>query len=143
MSFNIDIKLDSDSKNRSAEIANTYLKTIGRRLKFTKRRKVRTKIAISPIVFERDPVSYPISFTPINERENFNGTVKDLARRFLVYGTLAEIFARKTGFNRGLGGSMHAFFTPFGVYPNNLENNITKNANSNTISEIDVLNLFN
>lgn len=31
----------------------------------------------------------------------------------------------------------------FGVYPNNLENNITKNANSNTISEIDVLNLFN
>ena len=31
----------------------------------------------------------------------------------------------------------------FGVYPNNLENNIIKNANSNTISEIDVLNLFN
>ncbi len=35
------------------------------------------------------------------------------------YGTIAEIFARKTGFNRGLGGSMHAFFTPFGIYPNN------------------------
>jgi 2-oxoisovalerate dehydrogenase E1 component len=52
-------------------------------------------------------------------KKDFNGTVKDLARRFLVYGTLAEIFARKTGFNRGLGGSMHAFFTPFGVYPNN------------------------
>lgn len=42
-----------------------------------------------------------------------------LARQFLVYGSLAEIFARKTGFNRGLGGSMHAFFTPFGIYPNN------------------------
>ena len=42
-------------------------------------------------------------------KKDFNGTVKDLARRFLVYGTLAEIFARKTGFNRGLGGSMHAF----------------------------------
>lgn len=52
-------------------------------------------------------------------KKDFEGTVKDLARRFLVYGTLAEIFARKTGFNRGLGGSMHAFFTPFGVYPNN------------------------
>ena len=52
-------------------------------------------------------------------KKDFNGTVKELARRFLVYGTLAEIFARKTGFNRGLGGSMHAFFTPFGVYPNN------------------------
>ncbi len=52
-------------------------------------------------------------------KEDFNGSVKEMAKRFLVYGTLAEIFARKTGFNRGLGGSMHAFFTPFGVYPNN------------------------
>lgn len=48
-----------------------------------------------------------------------HNSVKDLARDFLLYGTLAEIFARKTGFNRGLGGSMHAFFTPFGIYPNN------------------------
>ncbi len=52
-------------------------------------------------------------------QKDFTGSVKDLARRFLVYGTLAEIFARETGFNKGLGGSMHAFFTPFGVYPNN------------------------
>ncbi|MGQ1891277.1 alpha-ketoacid dehydrogenase subunit alpha/beta [Thermophagus sp. OGC60D27] len=52
-------------------------------------------------------------------QKNQKGDVKSLARRFLVYGTLAEIFARETGFNRGLGGSMHAFFTPFGVYPNN------------------------
>ena len=52
-------------------------------------------------------------------KKDFTGSVKELAKRFLVYGTLAEIFARKTGFNRGLGGSMHAFFTPFGVYPNN------------------------
>jgi 2-oxoisovalerate dehydrogenase E1 component len=51
--------------------------------------------------------------------KDFKGTIKELARRFLVYGTLAEIFARETGFNKGLGGSMHAFFTPFGVYPNN------------------------
>ncbi len=47
------------------------------------------------------------------------GSVKELARDFLLYGSLAEIFARSTGFNRGLGGSMHAFFPPFGVYPNN------------------------
>ena len=52
-------------------------------------------------------------------KKGFNGTVKELGRRFLIYGTLAEIFARETGFNKGLGGSMHAFFTPFGVYPNN------------------------
>lgn len=54
----------------------------------------------------------------IVEKEQ-KGSVKDLAVDFLLYGTLAEIFARETGFNMGLGGSMHAFFTPFGVYPNN------------------------
>lgn len=48
-----------------------------------------------------------------------SGTVKELGIKFLLYGTLAEIFARENGFNKGLGGSMHAFFTPFGVYPNN------------------------
>ena len=47
------------------------------------------------------------------------GTVRALARRFFIYGAYSEIFARETGFNRGLGGSMHAFFTPFGIYPNN------------------------
>jgi 2-oxoisovalerate dehydrogenase E1 component len=45
--------------------------------------------------------------------------VRDLAENFVLFGTLAEIFARKAGFNRGLGGSMHAFFTPFGSMPNN------------------------
>jgi 2-oxoisovalerate dehydrogenase E1 component len=51
--------------------------------------------------------------------KDHKGSVNDLAIEFLLYGTLAEIFARETGFNKGLGGSMHAFFTPFGVYPNN------------------------
>ena len=51
--------------------------------------------------------------------KDHTGDVKSLAIRFLIYGTLAEIFAKETGFNQGLGGSMHAFFTPFGIYPNN------------------------
>ena len=46
-------------------------------------------------------------------------SVKDLAVDFLLYGTLSEIFAKSTGFNKGLGGSMHVFFVPFGIYPNN------------------------
>ena len=46
-------------------------------------------------------------------------SIKALAIDFLLYGAMAEIFARATGFNRGLGGSMHTFFTPFGIYPNN------------------------
>ena len=69
----------------------------------------------------------------INIMENFLGgrilktlsglheysSVKELAIHFIVYGTLAEIFARENGFHMGLGGSMHVFFLPFGVYPNN------------------------
>jgi 2-oxoisovalerate dehydrogenase E1 component len=51
--------------------------------------------------------------------KGFTGSVKALALRFFVYGAYGEIFARETGFNRGLGGSMHAFFAPFGIYPNN------------------------
>ena len=47
------------------------------------------------------------------------GSVKELAIDFLLYGTLAEIFGREAGFNKGMGGSMHAFFPPFGIYPNN------------------------
>ena len=46
-------------------------------------------------------------------------TVKEVAINFLLYGMMCETFARKNGLNQGLGGSMHAFFTPFGIYPNN------------------------
>ncbi len=46
-------------------------------------------------------------------------SAEELTENFILFGTLAEIFARKVGFNRGMGGSMHAFFTPFGSMPNN------------------------
>ncbi len=51
--------------------------------------------------------------------QGHTGSVKELARKFLVYGAYAEIFAKTTGFNKGWGGSMHAFFIPFGIFPNN------------------------
>jgi 2-oxoisovalerate dehydrogenase E1 component len=54
--------------------------------------------------------------------ESFPGSsdgVKGLAIDYLLFGALAEIFGRYAGFNRGMGGSMHAFFPPFGVMPNN------------------------
>ncbi|MCL2056283.1 MAG: thiamine pyrophosphate-dependent enzyme [Oscillospiraceae bacterium] len=53
------------------------------------------------------------------ESKKKSGSVKELAVDFIIYGTIAEIFARETGFHLGLGGSMHAFFLPFGIYPNN------------------------
>ena len=46
-------------------------------------------------------------------------TVKEMARKFFIYGLLAEILVKDTGFSRGISGSMHAFFMPFGIYPNN------------------------
>ena len=55
----------------------------------------------------------------IVEKHMPNADIKELAKNFLLYGALAEIFARTTGFNKGLGGSMHAFFIPFGLMPNN------------------------
>lgn len=51
--------------------------------------------------------------------KNHHGSVRDLAIKFVVFGAYSELFAKETGFNRGMGGSMHAFFTPFGSYPNN------------------------
>ena len=51
--------------------------------------------------------------------KEFRGSVRELATRFYLYGIMAEIFGRENGFARGLGNSMHAFFIPFGVYPNN------------------------
>ncbi len=53
------------------------------------------------------------------EKLNKTGNIKDLAVDFLLYGFMSEIFARRTGFHRGMGGSMHVFFLPFGIYPNN------------------------
>jgi 2-oxoisovalerate dehydrogenase E1 component len=47
------------------------------------------------------------------------GSGKALAENVLLFGFLAEIFMRANGFNGGMGGSMHAFFPPFGAYPNN------------------------
>ena len=55
----------------------------------------------------------------VEKHMNTNGNIKELAINFLLYGALAEVFARTTGFNKGLGGSMHAFFIPFGLMPNN------------------------
>jgi len=53
------------------------------------------------------------------ERFSRAQTVQERATDYLLYGTLAEIFGREGGFNRGMGGSMHAFFPPFGIMPNN------------------------
>ncbi|MDR0818302.1 MAG: dehydrogenase [Oscillospiraceae bacterium] len=53
------------------------------------------------------------------ENANKSGDIRDLAFDFLLYGFMSELFGRETGFAKGLGNSMHVFFIPFGIYPNN------------------------
>ena len=36
-----------------------------------------------------------------------------------LHGLFAETLGKDTGLSKGMGGSMHAFFPPFGAYPNN------------------------
>ncbi|MBQ7309147.1 MAG: dehydrogenase [Clostridia bacterium] len=55
----------------------------------------------------------------VNPSGDTKGNIREMALNFLLYGTLAEILGKSTGFNQGLGGSMHVFFPPFGSYPNN------------------------
>ena len=55
----------------------------------------------------------------IESRGQAFSSVKEQATMFIVYGLLAELFGKETGLTKGLGNSMHAFFAPFGSYPNN------------------------
>lgn len=55
----------------------------------------------------------------VEGKQKDTNSIKELAIDFFIYGAMAEIFGRENGFAKGLGNSMHAFFTPFGIYPNN------------------------
>lgn len=55
--FNIDVKLDMKSKNRNVEILNVYLKTMGLKLEFERKKKK----LINPIILD-DPIHPAIEF---------------------------------------------------------------------------------
>lgn len=68
--FDINIKLDHESTNRSAEIVSTYLKTIGRKLVFRKVKKnIRKPISFNAITFDKCPVRTAVFF---NKEEDYN-----------------------------------------------------------------------
>ena len=67
----VDIKLDEDSSNRSAEILNTYLKAIGYKLVFEKTPKKKLKpFTIKPI--SRNPVGGQLTkpFMMLDKNQN-------------------------------------------------------------------------
>lgn len=51
--------------------------------------------------------------------QHLGGDTIRLAENFVLFGFISEVLMRGCGFNRGMGGSMHAFFPPLGAYPNN------------------------
>ena len=77
--FNIDIKLDADSKNRNVEILNAYFKTMGLRLVFEKvykhkRRPITYEViryddkkrTLRPVYYEGESRTVnPIMYSPI------------------------------------------------------------------------------
>lgn len=73
------------------------------------------------IVERNEPDRSGLSLTPKGKRKAVlaTGEEEELGIDFLLYGLLSEIFGRETGFSKGMGGSMHAFCLPFGVYPAN------------------------
>lgn len=82
--FKVDIQLDNEATNRGPEIINTRLKTIGRRLVFKKIQKLRHKLTIAPVSFEKEPIRTPIHFIEEN--------ISDINQ---FYKELDEIEARK------------------------------------------------
>ena len=73
------------------------------------------------VVQSNEPDWTGLNVTPKGKKKAALATSEEeeLGVDFLMYGLLAEIFGRETGFSKGMGGSMHAFCLPFGVYPAN------------------------
>lgn len=71
--FDINVKLDFDSKNRNVEILNVYLKTMGLKLSFKRTpKKIEPPMLFEPMVFYDDPhrLEEPMIF--LNKEEKFN-----------------------------------------------------------------------
>ena len=72
------------------------------------------------LVEQNEPDRTPLSIAGTGKKPAFASTdEEEQGVDYLLYGLLAEIFGREHGFNKGMGGSMHVFFCPFGIYPNN------------------------
>ena len=67
--FNVDIKLDNNSSNRQAEILNTYLKTMGLRLKFLKVPKKQLPAVKFPAIYFREDYKKDAVYFVENEEE--------------------------------------------------------------------------
>ena len=77
--FNVDVKLDKDSKNRNAEILNVYLKTKGLRITFKKYlKKKKHGMLVNPMVFFDPPQREPMIFYDHGEKLDTDAAIKHL-----------------------------------------------------------------
>lgn len=77
--FNVDIKLDMDSKNRNAEILNVYLKTKGLRITFKKFLKKRKHaMVVNPMAFFDKPQYEPMIFYDHGEKLDVEAAIQHM-----------------------------------------------------------------
>lgn len=71
--FNIDVKLDMDSKNRNVEILNVYLKTMGLKLSFKKTpKKMEHPILVEPMYFFKQKDELTPGLILLDKKEKFD-----------------------------------------------------------------------
>lgn len=81
--FDVDIKLDDNSKNRNVEILNVYLKTMGLKLTFNRKpKKFEYPLLIEPMLFHDKPNQNvePMIFLSKEEKMDLEKEVKRLIR---------------------------------------------------------------
>lgn len=79
--YSVNIELNKESKNVEAWITSTYLKVIGRRLRFKKVPKNKIKPTINPLHFNSSPVIKPIRFF---ESDHGYETQEEYNQRMLI-----------------------------------------------------------
>ena len=77
----IDIRLDDKSINRSAQIANIYLKTMGYRLKFSKKfKKIQRGMIVRGMTYDYGNRPMRKGITYVHQEESGYDVMKDLKR---------------------------------------------------------------
>lgn len=95
--YNVDVKLDTRAKNRSAEILNTRLKTMGYRMVFKRIRKYKKYVALKPVFsFEKDPNNLMPVFSEMSENYDFNHwyktieEIEEMKKKMVMYKPVFE-----------------------------------------------------
>lgn len=86
--YNVDIVLNSDSKNRSVEILNAYLKTMGLRIKFEKKKKKLIPL-MTPSERKEKPL-IPLMTTKLDPNQNIKAKVYGKERKDFILEALEK-----------------------------------------------------